>query len=72
MVVGFQNLAFFPNLSNRGEYRFDFDGGLTFKINNTLSVNMTVSDRFLSNPLVGNKKNDLLFSTGVVFSFAQD
>ena len=67
-----QGISLFPNLSERGEYRVDFDGGVSFDINHSLSWNLTVSDRYLSNPLVGKRANDLLLTTGVSFRFAQD
>lgn len=67
----FQSLTVNPNLSESGQYRLAFDGGLTIQLNRFLSLNITLADRYLSNPLPGNRKNDILLSTGVSFTFEQ-
>ena len=36
-----------------------------------LAWHVTASDRFLSNPLPGRQRNDLLLSTGLRLSFAK-
>jgi hypothetical protein len=48
---------------------FDVSGVTT--IRKWLSWQLTISDRFLSNPVPGRKKNDAIFSTGVRVSFAK-
>jgi putative salt-induced outer membrane protein YdiY len=68
----YQAFALFPNMTDRGEYRFNFDAGADFKINSNFSFTAGVSDHFLSNPLAGNKKNDLIYTMGVKFSFEQE
>lgn len=65
----FQKAAFFPNLSQRGEYRFNFDVGAATALTKYLSWQVTFSDRYLSNPLPGRKSNDTLFTTGVGVTF---
>lgn len=67
----FQRLSVFPNLSRRGDYRMNFDGGASFKLTKLLSWNVTLADRFLSNPLPDKRRNDLLLTTGISISFAQ-
>lgn len=67
----FQSLLVLPNLSQRGEYRLSFDGGTDLKLNRYLSWTFAVSDRYLSNPVSGNNKNDLLLTTGLRLSFEQ-
>lgn len=67
----FQSLTVNPNLSETGQYRLAFDGGASIQINRRLSWNITLADRYLSNPLAGNRKNDVLISTGVSFTFEQ-
>jgi putative salt-induced outer membrane protein len=67
----YQSFAFFPNISNSGEYRFNFDGGVDFKLNSMFSLTANVSDRYLSNPIGGNKKNDVIYTMGVKLSFEQ-
>jgi len=68
----YQSFSVFPNLSERSEYRLDIDGGVSFDINHSLSWNLAVSDRYLSNPLVDKRANDLLLTTGITFRFAQE
>jgi putative salt-induced outer membrane protein YdiY len=66
-----ERLAFYPNLSETGEYRLQFDSTLTTEIAQWLAWHFTISDRFLSNPIPGVKKNDVLITTGVRFSFGE-
>jgi putative salt-induced outer membrane protein YdiY len=63
------NLNFYPNLSNRGEYRFDTSTVFSFKLSNRLSLNASAIDLYLSNPPPGNQKNNITFSTGVGYTF---
>ncbi|MBI4904448.1 MAG: DUF481 domain-containing protein [Acidobacteria bacterium] len=66
-----QSYRMFNNLSKTGEYRQNFDFGLNTKLTKWLTWNAALSDRFLSNPAPGRKKNDVLFSTGFGFTFAR-
>jgi putative salt-induced outer membrane protein len=66
-----QKLDFFSNLSNSGEYRMNFDISGVTAIHKWLSWQLTISDRYLSNPVVGRKKNDAIFSTGARVSFGK-
>jgi len=36
-----------------------------------LGWHLTLSNRYLSNPLPGTKKNDVLFTTGIRLTFAR-
>jgi putative salt-induced outer membrane protein len=65
-----QNWYFYPNLSQTGEYRTTFNLGLVTKINKWLGWQNSFGDIYVSNPPTGKKKNDLLLSTGLNFSFA--
>ena len=67
----YQSFSIFPNLTDTGEYRFRARAGAELKINSHLALTVLASSRFLSNPIEGNKKNDLLFSTGIQFNWAQ-
>jgi putative salt-induced outer membrane protein YdiY len=67
----FQSFSIFPNLSETGDYRFRAKAGAELKINSHLALTFLASNKFQSNPVSGNKKNDLLFSTGVQFNWAQ-
>ena len=60
-----ERLAVFPNVTNIGEYRLSYDTGIETAINDWLSWQVTLSDRYLSNPQPGKKRNDLLFATGI-------
>ena len=66
-----QSFRIFPNLSRTGEYRVNFDLGTVTTIKKWLGWQVTVSDRFLSNPVQGRQRNDLLLSTGFRVSFAR-
>jgi len=66
-----QMFRMFNNLSNTGEYRMNFDLGTATVLKKWLSWQLTFSDRYLSNPVPGRKKNDVLFTTGLRFTFAR-
>jgi len=66
-----QKLDYFTNLSNTGEYRMNFDISGVTAIRKWLSWQLTISDRYLSDPVVGRKKNDAIFSTGARVSFGR-
>jgi putative salt-induced outer membrane protein YdiY len=66
-----ERFSLYPNLSEVGNYRFQFDASLATKLKNWLSWQATYSDRYLSNPLGGLKKNDLLVSTGLRLTFGK-
>jgi putative salt-induced outer membrane protein len=67
----FQRGLVFPNLTDRGQYRLNWDGGISLALTRLLSWNIALSDRYLSNPLPGRKKNDVLITTGIGFNFEQ-
>ncbi|HKR11704.1 MAG TPA: DUF481 domain-containing protein [Pyrinomonadaceae bacterium] len=60
-----EQLFIFPNLTNGGEYRINFDASLVTDISRRIGWQVTVSDRYLSNPPFGLEKNDLLLTTGL-------
>jgi putative salt-induced outer membrane protein YdiY len=66
-----QSFRMFNNLSNSGEYRVNFDIGATTALLKWLHWNIALSDRYLSNPVPGRKRNDFLYSTGFGFTFAR-
>jgi putative salt-induced outer membrane protein len=67
-----QSFRMFDNLSELGEYRVNFDLGTVTTLKKWLSWQLTVSDRYLSNPILGRKHNDVLFTTGIRVSFARN
>ena len=66
-----ENLVFFPNVSSGGNYRMNFDIAAVAAIKKWMSFQLSASDRYLSNPLPGRKTNDILFTTGLRFTFAK-
>lgn len=66
-----EKLYFFPGLSNSGEYRATFDFGTVTKISKWLGWQNQFTDIYVSNPPVGAKKNDLILTTGLNFSFTR-
>ena len=66
-----EKLTVFPNLNELGEARIGFDSSLITNINRWLGWQFTVSDRYLSNPVPGTKKNDLLLTTGLRLTLAR-
>lgn len=66
-----QSFRYFVNLSQAGEYRVNFDMGAVTTLKKWLGWHVTASDRFLSNPVFGRQRNDMLLSTGFRLSFSQ-
>ncbi len=66
-----QSFRIFPDLNRGGQYRMTFDIGAATAIKKWLSWQLTGSDRFLSDPVEGLKRNDLLLTTGFRVSFAR-
>lgn len=64
-----ERLSVFPNLSDLGEYRITLDSSLETRLNSWLSWQVTVADRYLSNPPPATQKNDLLLTTGLRITF---
>ena len=65
-----QSMRVFTNLTDTGVYRMNFDLGTTTALKKWLGWHITASDRFLSTPVQGHQRNDLLLSTGFRVSFA--
>ena len=66
-----EKLVFYPNLSETGEFRVTFDFGVVTNFSKRLGWHLTFSDRYLSNPVLGTKQNDLLLTTGIRLTFAR-
>jgi putative salt-induced outer membrane protein YdiY len=66
-----QRLSLYPNLSDTGQYRFNFDTGASMPVFGWLEWNIGFSSRFLSNPPPGRQRSDLLYTTGIRLSFDQ-
>jgi hypothetical protein len=66
-----QSFRMFNNMTTTGNYRMNFDVGATTQLTKWLVWNISLSDRYLSNPVPGRKKNDLLYTTGLGFTFSR-
>jgi hypothetical protein len=66
-----QSFRMFENLSDTGAYRINFDLSGVTVLRKWLAWHITASDRYLSNPLLGRQRNDVLLSTGLRVSFAR-
>jgi len=64
-----EKLYFYPDLTQTGNYRGTFDLGLVTKISKWLGWQNQFSDIYVSNPPEGAKKNDVVLTTGLNFSF---
>ena len=49
----------------------NFDIGAAAQLTKWLTWSVSVSDRYLSNPVAGRKNNDLLYTTGLGFTLAR-
>lgn len=68
-ITSFNQRLVINNSTNNTGRRATFNAGLLVSLNETLSLNLTLQDRydsFVSAPL---KKNDILFFTGVNVKF---
>jgi putative salt-induced outer membrane protein len=66
-----EDFHIFPNLSDTGQYRMNFDLSAVTAIKKWLAWHVTASDRYLSDPVLGHLRNDVLLSTGLRLSFAR-
>jgi putative salt-induced outer membrane protein len=64
-----QSLYFFPDLTNTGEYRTNFNFGTVTKMNKWLGWQNSFGDIFVTNPPAGKRQNDLFFTTGLNIAF---
>ena len=65
-----QNVAFFPNLiSSAGNYRVNFNFGTTTAIAKWLGWQNNVTDTYVTNPPIGKKQNELVFTSGLRIAF---
>jgi putative salt-induced outer membrane protein YdiY len=66
-----QSYRMFNDITNTGMYRVTFDLGVNTKIFKWLSWNVSLVDRYLSDPAPGRKTNDFLYTTGIGITFAK-
>lgn len=66
-----ERLSVYPNLSDLGQYYATLDSSASTKLNRWMSWHTSFSDRFLSDPISGARKNDLLLTTGLRVTFGK-
>jgi putative salt-induced outer membrane protein YdiY len=75
-----QNLYYLPSLnqpvyvpgpgqSHPSNYRINFTAGIATKLNGWLTANANFLDQYVSQPVPGNKKNNVILTTGLGFTF---
>jgi len=65
-----QNFYFYPDLKDTSQYRGTFNLGTVTKLSKWLGWQNQFGDIYVSNPPEGAKKNDIIITTGLNFSFA--
>lgn len=66
-----EKLVFYPNLTETGQYRINFDASAVTALKKWLAWQLSISNRYLSNPVFGAKTDDLLLTTGLRVTFAR-
>ena len=64
-----QNLYYLPSLNETSNYRLNFSVGIATKLNGWLTANANFLDQYVNKPVPGNKYNNILFTTGLGFTF---
>jgi putative salt-induced outer membrane protein YdiY len=64
-----EKLSLYPNISSIGDYRLNFDSSIVTQLSRWLSWQASLSDRYLTDPVPGKKKNDVLLTTGLRVTF---
>lgn len=64
-----QNLYYLPSLNDTSNYRINFSVGIATKLNGWMTANANFLDQYVNQPVPGNKYNDILFTTGLGFTF---
>jgi putative salt-induced outer membrane protein YdiY len=66
-----QTFNILPNLQHTGQYQFTFNLGTVTKLNKWFGWQNQFGDIYVSNPPVGAKSNDVIFTTGLNVSFTR-
>jgi putative salt-induced outer membrane protein YdiY len=64
-----QSLYYLPSLNQTSNYRVNFNFGIATKLNHWLTANANFNDQYISEPVPGNDKNNVIFTTGLGFTF---
>jgi putative salt-induced outer membrane protein YdiY len=66
-----ENLQFFPNMTDTGQFRYVFNLGINTKLTKILSWQISFVNLYLSNPPPGVKTTDGVLTTGLTFTFGK-
>jgi putative salt-induced outer membrane protein YdiY len=66
-----QSFRIFPNVTYTGEYRANFDVAAVTAVKKWLGFHLTASDRYVSNPVFGRQRNDIILATGLRLTFGK-
>ena len=66
-----QRFIVYPNLSRGGDFRSVFDASLVTALSDWLGWQVTVGNRFNSNPVTGAEKSDFILTTGIRATFGR-
>jgi len=69
-TVLIQKFFFYPDMSDLGQYHFTFNVGTVTKLNKWLGWQNSFDDIYVTNPPIGKKKNDIIFTTGLNIAFS--
>jgi putative salt-induced outer membrane protein YdiY len=64
-----ERLSVYPNLGYIGDYRTQFDIGLTTAIADRIQLKLTLSNSYQNHPVAGVKKVNTLFMTSIGYAF---
>jgi putative salt-induced outer membrane protein YdiY len=64
-----QNMYFYPDLQDTSQYRFTFNFGTVTKISKWFGWQNQFGDIYVTNPPTSEKKNDMIFTTGLNIAF---
>jgi putative salt-induced outer membrane protein YdiY len=65
VTIFHEKVTLYPNLSDTGQIRVNFDASADTKLRKWLAWQVAVSDRYISNPLPAHQRNDLIITTGL-------
>lgn len=66
-----QSYRMFNSLTDSPNFRVNFDFGSATRLAQWLTWNLTISDRYLRDPVPGRLSNDVLYSTGLGVTFSR-
>jgi putative salt-induced outer membrane protein YdiY len=67
-----ESASLYPDLEDINQYRVSFDANSVTKFNKWLGWQISISDRYVTNPPIANTKpNDVILSTGINLAFGK-